>query len=61
MSARKFKEGDRVVTELGEPATIYVLHPNGTHAVLTMTDQFMKDGGQALRTVDLATLKKVTS
>lgn len=53
-----FKEGDAVMTEHDEPATIYMLLPNGTHAVLLMVDQFMPDGGAAFRTVECATLTK---
>jgi hypothetical protein len=49
-------EGTKVRTEQGEPATIYMVLPDESHAVLTMADQFMKDGGAAFRTVPLNSL-----
>jgi hypothetical protein len=52
------KEGDKVTTEQGEPAKVYMLLPDGEHAVLTMTTQFMPDGGQAFRTVPVASLRR---
>jgi hypothetical protein len=52
------KEGDRVRTAQGEPATVYMLHPTEPVCVLEMADQFMPDGGAALRTVETSSLTK---
>lgn len=57
MTAAELKEGDRVLTSKHEPATIYMLLPDGQQCVLQMRDQFMPDGGVAFRTVEVASLK----
>lgn len=55
----ELQEGAKVLTEQGEPATVYMVLGNGSHlCVLTMDDQFMPDGGQAFRTVPVDSLRK---
>jgi hypothetical protein len=56
-SASKITAGAAVRTVRGEPAHVYMLAPDGVHAVLVMDDQFMPDGGQAFRTVRIDSLR----
>jgi hypothetical protein len=52
------KEGTKVLTAQGEPATVYMVLPDGEHCVLQMDDQFMPDGGVAFRTVPVESVTR---